>query len=403
MVALIGVCYLAFRVWPVGLMHVGYSLLAASHFWIAGRRPGAFHRSVRLLAAAAIVSHQIASLLLGGFVNSSGAVLWGLVFPVTVMLIGYGPRRAARWAVAVAGNIIASIFVQLNTEVTLPAKLVELVLAANVLAIAANLLVPLAFFLDQRNWAYRRLHVEQERAEALLRNILPAEIAAALKVEPRTIADHFEQASVLFADVVGFTSLAARLSADELVKLLNEVFTEFDEIVERNGLTKIKTIGDCYMVASGVPCPRPGHTQALVRTALEIRDHVGRRSFRGQWLSLRIGINSGPVVAGVIGRQRLIYDLWGDTVNVASRMESQGLGGAIQITPDTHELIRCEFECAPGGTINVKGKGAMPVWFVNGPKAVADRGKSERLPLAWTDRRETLVESNRFEAGSALS
>jgi guanylate cyclase len=152
----------------------------------------------------------------------------------------------------------------------------------------------------------------------------------------------------------------------ELVELLNEVFSYFDLLIDKHGLEKIKTIGDCYMAASGVPRPRADHAQVLTRVALEMRDYVSQHEFQGRKLSFRIGINSGPVVAGVIGRKKFIYDLWGDVVNTASRMESHGQGGRIQITRDTYELVKHDFVCEPRGTVNVKGKGDMEVWFVNG-------------------------------------
>jgi guanylate cyclase len=199
-------------------------------------------------------------------------------------------------------------------------------------------------------------------------NILPKEIVAILRNEPRTIADHFEGASILFADVVNFTPLSATMTPTELVELLNEVFSYFDLLIEKYGLEKIKTIGDCYMVASGVPRPRTDHAQVLTAMALEMRDYVSQHEFCGRKLTFRIGLNSGPVVAGVIGRKKYIYDLWGDAVNTASRMESHGQGGIIQITRATYELVKDEFMCEPRGTVNVKGKGEMEVWFVTGQR-----------------------------------
>jgi guanylate cyclase len=185
-----------------------------------------------------------------------------------------------------------------------------------------------------------------------------------LKFERRTIADHFDSASILFADVVNFTPRSSNMTPTELVELLNDVFSKFDAIVDKYALEKIKTIGDCYMVAWGVPRKRADHALALVSMAIDMRDHVAQHEFLGHKLSFRIGINSGPVVAGVIGRKKFIYDLWGDAVNVASRMESQGSSGMIQITRNTYELVKDLFECEPHGRVNVKGKGEMEVWFV---------------------------------------
>lgn len=158
------------------------------------------------------------------------------------------------------------------------------------------------------------------------------------------------------------------MAPTELVELLNDVYSYFDSLVGKYGLEKIKTIGDCYMVASGVPRRRPDHALVLARLALDIRDYASRHAFRGHRLSFRIGLNSGPVVAGVIGRRKFTYDLWGDAVNTASRMESHSVGGSIQITETTYNLIKDEFVCEPRGTIQVKGKGEMPVWFVIGER-----------------------------------
>ena len=202
-----------------------------------------------------------------------------------------------------------------------------------------------------------------------LLNILPKEIATILKNESRTIADDYTDASVMFADMVGFTPLSAKLAPVEMVELLNEVFSFFDSLLDKYGVEKIRTIGDSYMVASGVPRRRSDHAQALVRMAIEMRDYIATHTFcNGQQVSFRIGINSGPMIAGVIGSRKFVYDVWGDAVNVASRMESHGMSGTIQITRATYELIKEEFICEPRGTVYVKGKGEMEVWLVKSAK-----------------------------------
>lgn len=215
-----------------------------------------------------------------------------------------------------------------------------------------------------------RLAKEEEKTNRLLRNLLPREISATLKEREGVIAEHFDNVSVLFADLSDFTSISAQMKPREIVGLLNEIFSHFDDLAEENGLEKIKTIGDCYMVAAGVPRERHDHAQILVRVGLAMLNYMEGRSFGdGRRISLRVGINSGPVVAGVIGRKKFLYDLWGDTVNVASRMESHGTSGKVQITDSTHELIRSDFICEPQGSIPVKGKGPMPVWHVVAEKA----------------------------------
>jgi guanylate cyclase len=241
----------------------------------------------------------------------------------------------------------------------------------------------LALFATQRAEALAALRVEQERAESLLLNILPGSIAARLKANPQTIADSFTSASVLFADVVDFTPRSEHLPPAEVVGMLDRLFSHFDTLAERYGLEKIKTIGDCYMVASGVPTSRPDHARALALLALDMVDATRPGGAVGDLgFEMRVGINSGPVVAGVIGRKRFLYDLWGDAVNTASRMESQGTSGRIQITRATYELLKDEFECEPRGTVEVKGKGAMETWYLIGPRVTAPAAKRVLDPVA---------------------
>ena len=209
--------------------------------------------------------------------------------------------------------------------------------------------------------------MEQEKSSKLLLNILPKEIAEILKNENRLVADAYPEASILFADLVGFTPLSNQLSPIEMVQLLNEVYSHFDLLVEKYGVEKIRTIGDNYMVASGVPVSRSDHAQVLAQMALGISDFMA--SFppvKGKQLQFRIGINSGPLVAGVVGKKKFQYDVWGNTVNIASRMESQGIPGKIQVTRATYALIKDDFEFEVRGVINVKGKGEMETWFLVG-------------------------------------
>ena len=236
----------------------------------------------------------------------------------------------------------------------------------NIIGVSAFAFGILHNFVHQSDIVHGLQRSEREKYESLLLNNITNDIASKLKNESRTIADHFEGASILFADVVDFTPMSAKMSPTELVELLNEVFSYFDTLVEKYDVEKIKTIGDCYMVASGVPRPRSDHAQVLVRLALEMRAFVSQRTFGEHKVSLRIGINSGAVVAGVIGRKKFIYDLWGDAVNTASRMESHGSEGTIQITRATYELIKSDFVCESRGTVYVKGKGEMEAWQIQG-------------------------------------
>lgn len=296
---------------------------------------------------------------LGGFVNGSAVILWSLICPLGAMLFD-DHNKAPSWFAAFGILVALSAFLQpyLRVSNNLSPAVVDFFFVMNITVVGALVFMMVYYFVGQKNKF-------QQKSEALLLNILPREIAAILKNESRTIADHYDEASVLFADMVGFTPLSAELAPVEMVELLNEIFSFFDSMLDKYGVEKIRTIGDSYMVASGVPRGRPDHAQSLARMALEMREYISTHTFRdGRQVAFRIGINSGSMVAGVIGRRKFVYDVWGDAVNVASRMESHGMGGAIQITKNTHDLIKDEFECQPRGTVNVKGKGEMEVWLV---------------------------------------
>jgi len=220
---------------------------------------------------------------------------------------------------------------------------------------------------DQEQAYIKRLAEEQEKSERLLLNILPAPIAQRLKQGEKTIADSFSEVTVLFADLVGFTKLSANLSPAELVELLNMIFSSFDELAEKYGLEKIKTIGDAYMIVGGLPTPKEDHAEAIAEMALDMLDRVKKISQKqGKPLQIRIGINTGAVEAGVIGTKKFAYDLWGDTVNTAHRMESHGIPGNIQVTEDTYNCLANKYTFQERGTIDIKGKGSMRTYLLLG-------------------------------------
>ena len=336
--------------------YVAGSILSIALF--ARDRNFARLRNAQLLLI--LIAPALGTIMLGGLDDSSSVILWSFFAPLGAVAFDR-PERAWSWFAAFVGTLVVSLVL---SEVVrpdgadLPSAFVRTFDVLNIVAVsfvAILLLVTLA----------RGRDAAQARVEALLLNILPEEIARRLQDEPSTIADHFDDASILFADVVDFTPLAGRLDAREVVGLLDRLFTAFDDLVDRYEVEKIKTIGDCYMVAAGVPRPRPDHAHALAGLALEMRD-CARSCLPGSDLRLRIGISSGPVVAGVIGRRRFLYDLWGDTVNMASRMESHGTSGEIQITQPTWNLLRDDFETEPVGLVDVKGKGEVETWRLVG-------------------------------------
>ena len=364
-----GALYLAFGS-PVGvvpLVYFGVLLGAIAVF----SRTRDFPWLLRVGQIDILLAPTLSMIPLGGFLNSGGVGLWGIVAPLGALVFS-DVGSAARWYVAyllvflgsgIVGEVIGPVWP------LPPGWFTSTMLALNIAVGGTIVFTLLAVFARERRDALAALRQEQAKAENLLLNILPRSIADKLKAQTQPIADHFESASILFADVADFTPWSERLPPAEVVGYLDHLFSHFDELAERWGLEKIKTIGDCYMVAAGVPTPRPDHARALALMALDMLEAMRSNGDVGHLgLELRVGINSGPVVAGVIGRKRFLYDLWGDTVNTASRMESHGTPGRIQITRATYELLADEFQCEPRGTIAVKGKGEVEAWYLIGPR-----------------------------------
>jgi adenylate cyclase len=371
-----GSLYLGFGS-PVGVVpYVYFAVSLASLVVFALTRR--FERLLVTQLLDILLTTTAGQMLVGGFLASGGVGLWGILAPLGA-LVFLEVRQAVRWfgaflVVFLLTGLVGEVWF---SDADLPAWFTTTMLALNVVGAASVAFMLMASFAHQRNAALTALRAEQEKSEALLLNVLPRPIAERLKAATQTIADHFAAASIVFADVVDFTPLAQRLAPAEMVGILDQLFSRFDALVERHGLEKIKTIGDCYMAAAGVPNPRPYHARSAALLALEMRDALATSAVAGQpGIELRIGINSGPVVAGVIGTKRFLYDLWGDAVNTASRMESHGTPGEIQITRATYELLKDEFVCRRRGTIFVKGKGQMETWYLVGPRS--DQQRPER-------------------------
>jgi adenylate cyclase len=222
---------------------------------------------------------------------------------------------------------------------------------------------------DQEQAYLHDLQVEREKSERLLLNVLPRPVAERLKQGEAVIADHYSEVTVLFADIVAFTLLAGRMPPVKLVILLNDVFSAFDQLAAQYGLEKIKTIGDNYLIVGGLPTPRPDHAEAIAEMALGMQRVMCQfKADDGQPVEIRVGIHIGPVVAGVIGKQKFGYDLWGATVNIASRMQSQGIAGRIQVTDKVFQRLRYQFIFEERGIVSVKNIGDMKTYFLNGKK-----------------------------------
>ncbi len=272
--------------------------------------------------------------VLGGYINSSAVILWSLICPVGALIFA-GPRQAVGWFAGYLGLVTTSGLLQpyLRGQGELSTELLVVFFVLNISAISALVFFLLFYFIGQRDAAYRLLRLEQEKSESLLLNILPREIAQILKNQGGTIADYYAPVSILFADLVGFTPLASTLTPSQTVELLNEIFTHFDGLVDQFGVEKIETVGDEYVAACGVPRPCPDHAQAVARLALAMCAYITERpASYGQRIGIRIGIHTGPVVGGVIGRKKFAFELFGDTVNTAHRMQAHGEPGRIQIS-----------------------------------------------------------------------
>jgi adenylate cyclase len=371
-----GSLYLAFGS-PVGIVPFIYFSVSVGSLVVFARTRN-FGQLLVTQLLDILLTTTTGAMLIGGFLPSGGVGLWGILAPLGA-LVFLEVRDAIRWFVAfvlvfVVTGIAGEVLVQ---DADLPTGFTSTMLALNVIGAGAVAFTVLASFANERNAALRALRLEQERSEALLTSILPRSIADRLKAA-QTIADHFASASIIFADVVGFTPLSERLPPDEVVGILDRLFSRFDALVESHGLEKIKTSGDSYMAAAGVPVPRPDHAREAALLALDMRDAAARSFAAGEFaLQLRIGMNTGPVVAGIVGTKRFLYDLWGDAVNTASRMESHGTPGEIQITRATYELLKDEFVCAPRGTVLVKGKGEMETWYLLGPRGADDSARHD--------------------------
>jgi class 3 adenylate cyclase len=377
--------YAALGLWVSAAIPLVYQVASASSIVVFART----HRYILFRESQLLMSLVFPFVLqwsLGGFETSSAVGLWGLTAPLGALLF-VGARQSIPWFAAFAGLVAVSALLDpwlSNNAPDVPHGVVVTFFALNLIGVGTTAYALLQYFVRARERAllelareHTALELEQEKSERLLLNVLPEPVATRLKEQEGVIADEFPAVTVLFADLVGFTPLAERLSAAELVSLLDRIFARWDVLAAEFGAEKIKTIGDAYMVAAGVPLPRGDHAEAIAEMALAMGPEVTRCSSEiGESLGVRIGIDTGPVVAGVIGQSKFSYDLWGDTVNTASRMESHAHAGTIQVTERTYESLRDRFELRPRGAIDVKGKGRMDCYLLIGSGAPG-RGSSQ--------------------------
>jgi len=351
-------------IWQMALYNVGAVMLWAVTPVLLRQRKFALHFFV---LAAELGCHAILATLFLGWL--AGAQYYLILVPITAVLAPLRIQTTALYSLLAACSFVGlywwlaghAAWAQIDAR---QLAFAQTFCALHVFATAAIIVLYVKGIATR---AEADLELANERSENLLRNVLPQAIAERLKEAPTRIAESFDAASVLFADVVGFTEICSSTPAANVVDLLDELFSAFDLLVARFGLEKIKTIGDCYMVAAGVPTARTDHADAIADLALAMLEILAARNeATGASLKLRIGIHSGPVIAGVIGKSRFLYDLWGDTVNIAARMESHGESGKIQVIDATDRLLGNRFSRAQRGIVSVKGKGDMNTYWLVG-------------------------------------
>lgn len=357
-----GLMYFAVGSFFSGWIPMGYGFASlANLIYFAIRKNFAFFRFTQLFMM--LMLPFLLQWSLGGFGPGSAVMIWAIASPVCALMLT-NTRGARPWFIAFLALTVVSGFIDplvAPRARDLPGFFRVLLYVMTIGATSSVMYLLLAHFTRQRDAA-------QELSENLLLNILPKPIADRLKEGSEPIADDYNEVTVLFADIVGFTEMSAHVDAAQVVAMLNEVFSEFDLLAEKHHLEKIKTIGDAYMVAGGLPERRVDHAEAVVEMALDMLNVLEeKRAWNGQPIRVRIGINTGPVVAGVIGRQKFIYDLWGDAVNTASRMESNGLSNVIQVTTETYKLLKGQYRFTEREPIYVKGKGEMITYLLERP------------------------------------
>ncbi|MDP1658084.1 MAG: adenylate/guanylate cyclase domain-containing protein [Methylotenera sp.] len=304
---------------------------------------------------------------IGGFAASSGVAIWAILSPVGALMI-LGTRQSTPWFLLFVG--LAFISWKLNhyfagNAMPIPGNVKDAFFLMNITGTASILYGVLRYFQAQKERVMLSLELEQARSEKLLLNILPAAIAERLKANDMRIADHYDSVTVMFADLINFTQMSEKMPPLQLIDLLSQVFLRFDQLAEKYQVEKIKTIGDAYMVVSGAPVACNDHAHRIAEMAFDMKVALQEVAIKtGLDLNMRIGIHTGPVVAGVIGSAKFSYDLWGDTVNLASRMESTSKPNAIQVTQETQQLIKDTYLFSEKSSVDVKGKGIVETFFL---------------------------------------
>lgn len=370
-----------------GVLYIGLINLAIAAVFLA---IPLLNRFGNVIAALVFVSIAYSSLTIVGsqIGTDSGVQFYYLVSAsLAVLVLGIEHLRLAGAVAAIGAALVIGMQFVVPADTGIQPRWALNAAFVNAAVGACTLIFTTVWYaMREVSRAEAAMEVEYSRSEALLANILPATVAQKLKDPAHgVIADRYDDASILFADIAGFTERASEIPPTELVRFLDRLYTTFDRLVDRHGLEKIKTTGDSYMVVSGVPTPRPDHVEAIAALAVDMSRAVADlRDPRGDPVPLRMGIAAGSVVAGVVGARRFFYDVWGDAVNVASRMESTDLEGRIQVPQDVYERLKHAFVLEERGEIAIKGKGIMRTWYLVGRKPESTFAPDHAEPAAHT-------------------
>lgn len=358
----------------LSLIAWGFLAAEVALFWLFLVRPDIFPLLLHLNVFICFTVPFVMQVSLGGFLSSGGIGLWAIVVPMSTIIMRM--PWSWGWYLALAGLEVLATVLEIHLQgqtAQLPLGIARWLLVFNLLGAALYFFLRVKHVLklqtelrEELQKTHDRLLKESWKTEKLLSNTFPAHIAGQLKRKQGSLSEYFSDASVLFADISGFTQMASRLEPEEVLDLLNRVFSYFDILAEEYSLEKIKTIGDAYMVVGNLPLPVTGHLESIADMALSMMSVFGQLTKEHPGLNLRVGIHCGPVVAGVIGRKKLSYDLWGDTVNIANRMESHGTPGKIQVSDAVYEGLKERYRFESRGTVPIRSKGEMRTYWLLG-------------------------------------
>ncbi len=390
MVSLVtAVCLMVFGMPVLSLIAWGFLAVEAVLFWLFLTKPDLFPILLHTNVLLCFILPFVLQVLLGGFVTSGGIGVWAIVVPMSAIIL----RMPLSWlwfaSLAVMETLAMALEIQLRGQTPqLPMPIARWLLVFNLLGAALYIFLRVKHVLQVQadlraeiQKTHNRLLKESWKTERLLMNIFPLSIANRLKEKPGPLSESFSDISVLFADISGFTRLASELKPQQVVELLNDIFRVFDILTEEYSLEKIKTIGDAYMVVGNLPQPSSGHLESIADMALVMMKVFPEKMRKYPDLGLRVGIHCGPVVAGVIGRKKLSYDLWGDTVNIANRMESHGTPGKIQVSDVVYQRLKDHYSFESRGQTTIRGKGNMHTYWLkeklNGDPRIPDLDKPQ--------------------------